>query len=72
MSSREPNSDDRNAPWSLTGYIRRMAEVQHELDKRLDKIENRINFAIGAIAVLGVTGIFNLITNILQSSGGTQ
>ena len=51
---------------------RKTDNLSAEIDRLVDrvyKVEARINMAIGGIAVIGITAVVNVVTNILQASG---
>ena len=58
--------------WTVRDILEKLEKRVEELEKQVDILQNRMNMAIGGITVIGLTGVVNLITNILQSSGGTQ
>ncbi len=58
--------------WTVREIMERVERRVDELEKQVDAIQARVNWAIGGIAVIGVTAFANLITNIIQTPGVTK
>ncbi len=55
--------------WTVRDILEKVEKRVEDLEKQVDSLQSRMNVAIGGVAVIGITAIVNLITNILQSPG---
>jgi hypothetical protein len=55
--------------WTVREMLEKVERRLEEVENQVDQMRSKMNIAIGAITVLGVTGVVNLITNIIQTPG---
>lgn len=55
--------------WTVRDILEKLERRVEDLEKQVDALQSRMNYAVGGVAVIGVTAIVNLITNILQTPG---
>lgn len=54
---------------SIREMVDQLTQRVEHMQERLSRVEARINMALGGVAVIGITAIINVVTNVLQVRG---
>lgn len=55
--------------WTVREIMERVERRIDALETEVEQLKTRVNYATGGIAVIGVTAIVNVVTNIIQTPG---